>query len=110
MKIKQMIQTLNSFFSGTAGKGYDMLTDEFGIEPKDFSKLSKRRKQELVKDFIKGFKSALGNDVTMFKINDDFEFEIDEALLDWVVEIGEIASILSTLAHHYEVRIEEVKK
>lgn len=103
MRIKPLIQTLNAFFSGTAGKGYNWLYDEYGLDPKEFSKLPKAKKQELIKEFLEGFRNCLANDLVCYTLADKekFDFEMDEPLFNWLVELGEVAATLLTLVYHY---------
>ena len=109
MRIKDLLEILNSYFSGSDGKGYDSLLDEYGLRPEDFTRLPMEKKKELIRQFCDGFKNCLANDLAAFNLTKEFhtDFEVDSELLEHLVEIGEAARALLFLIEHYSVNLKE---
>lgn len=105
-KIKPLIEILNGFFTSDS-KGWNCLKDIYGITPNEFSKLSLERKQSIVRDFIKGFKNILANDVVSCGLSKEtiFDYNFDEALLYLLIETGEAADALLQLIYHYDIDV-----
>jgi len=111
LRIKDLLEILNSYFSGCDGKGYDCLLDDHGIRPEDFTRLPMQKKKELIRQFCDGFKNCLSNDLAAFNLSKEFhtDFDIEAELLEQLIEIGEAARALLFLIDHHSVNLKEAK-
>ena len=108
--VQKALYTINNFFTDAAGKGYNALLDDYEITPEEFCYLPRRKKQELVSQFIYGFRNCLKNDLICYGLWDEDEWErpitISFELLSWLIDLGEAARALLNLTERYNVKLE----
>jgi len=109
--VQKALYTINNFFTGTAGKGYDALLDDYGTTPESFCYLPRHKKKELVSQFICGFRNCLKNDLICYGLWDEDDWErpitISFELLSWLIDLGETAKALLNLTERYDVELEK---
>jgi len=104
MRIRKLVETLNAYFSGYDGKGCDYLSDEIGVRAENFSRLSKEKKQEIIRRFIEAFGNCLTNDLEVLALTDEKK-PVDYQVLETFIRVGEAALALLRLTEHYEVEL-----
>lgn len=102
MNITEKMVILNGILSGADGKGWDCFPDLFGIDPEDFTRQRKKKKQQILRDIYGGFRNILWNYVKDFGLDgEEPNFEVDWWLLDWLIEMGTVAKILDDVTNYY---------
>jgi len=105
MRTKRSLEILNQYLSGGDGKGFDYLLDEhdFDVNWMYFSRLSKKRKREIILGIKEDFKRALMTDMVNFGLVKEYheDFALSEDLLIQLKEIGESANALLNLIYRY---------